>query len=138
MIGRINHIGIACPSLDAAIGNWRRLLGPATIGEPFDFPSQGVRICFIDVPGGQIELMEPMGPGSPVAKFLEAHPRGGQHHVCFEVPDIIAARDHLLAEGATVVKGGVPALGSHGVPVIFVHPKDMGGTLVELMAQPAH
>lgn len=135
MIRRINHVGIVTPSLDTAIAQYRDLLGAQAIGKPFDFPSQGVRICFVDFPDGQVELLEPLGEGSPVQNFLAQHPRGGQHHLCFEVPDIEAARDELVAKGATLVKGGVPQMGSHGVPVIFVHPRDMGGVLVELMQE---
>lgn len=136
MIRRINHIGIATPSLADSIAQYRTLLGARAIGTPFDFPSQQVRICFVDFPDGQVELMEPMAGDGPVAKFLASHPRGGQHHICYEVPDIAAARDHLVESGAMLVRGGVPQIGSHGVPVIFVHPRTMGGVLVELMAEP--
>ncbi|MGL6044684.1 MAG: methylmalonyl-CoA epimerase [Sandaracinobacteroides sp.] len=137
-IGRLNHVGIATPSIDASIALYRDLLGATEIGEPFDLPHQGVRVCFVDLPNSQIELIEPLGADSPIHGFLAKNPRGGQHHICFEVPDIIAARDFLVARGATVLRNGEPRIGAHGVPVIFVHPKDMDGVLVELMATPLH
>jgi methylmalonyl-CoA/ethylmalonyl-CoA epimerase len=137
-LGRLNHVGIATSSIDRSVQRYRDLLGAAVVREPFDLPSQGVRVCFIDVANSQIELVEPLGPESPVARFLKRHPEGGQHHVCFEVPDILAARDHLVAAGATVLLGGEPRIGAHGVPTIFVHPRDMGGVLIELMAEPGH
>ncbi len=135
-LGRLNHVGIATPSIAGAIALYRDILGATRIHEPFDLPSQGVRVCFVDVANAQVELIEPLGPDSPIAAFLARNPRGGQHHVCFEVADLIAARDELAAAGATVLNGGEPRIGAHGVPVIFVHPKDMGGVLVELMAEP--
>ncbi|TPE64577.1 methylmalonyl-CoA epimerase [Sandaracinobacter neustonicus] len=137
-IGRLNHVGVATPSIEDSIRLYRDFLGATKIHEPFDLPEQGVRVCFVDVPNSQIELIEPLGADSPVHGFLAKSPKGGQHHVCFEVPDIIAARDELLAKGATVLRGGEPRIGAHGVPVIFVHPKDMGGVLIELMAEPEH
>lgn len=137
-IGRLNHVGVATPSIEDSIKLYRDFLGATKIHEPFDLPEQGVRVCFVDVPNSQIELIEPLGADSPVHGFLAKSPKGGQHHVCFEVPDIIAARDELLAKGATVLRGGEPRIGAHGVPVIFVHPKDMGGVLIELMAEPDH
>jgi methylmalonyl-CoA/ethylmalonyl-CoA epimerase len=137
-LGRLNHVGIATPSIDRSVARYRDLLGATVVREPFDLPSQGVRVCFIDLANSQIELVEPLGPDSPVARYLERHPGGGQHHVCFEVPDILAARDHLVAGGATVLMGGEPRIGAHGVPTIFVHPRDMGGVLIELMAEPGH
>ena len=137
-IGRLNHVGVATPSIEDSIRLYRDFLVATKIHEPFDLPEQGVRVCFVDVPNSQIELIEPLGADSPVHGFLAKSPKGGQHHVCFEVPDIIAARDELLAKGATVLRGGEPRIGAHGVPVIFVHPKDMGGVLIELMAEPEH
>ena len=137
-IGRLNHVGVATPSIEDSIKLYRDFLGATKIHEPFDLPEQGVRVCFVDVPNSQIELIEPLGADSPVHGFLAKSPKGGQHHVCFEVPDIIAARDELLAKGATVLRGGEPRIGAHGVPVIFVHPKDMGGVRIELMAEPDH
>lgn len=135
-IGRLNHVGVATPSIENSIALYRDMLGATKIHEPFDLPEQGVRVCFVDVPNSQIELIEPLGADSPVHSFLAKNPKGGQHHVCFEVPDIIAARDFMVSKGATVLKNGEPRIGAHGVPVIFVHPKDMGGVLVELMAEP--
>ena len=137
-IGRLNHVGVATPSIEDSIKLYRDFLGATKIHEPFDLPEQGVRVCFVDVPNSQIELIEPLGADSPVHGFLAKSPKGGQHHVCFEVPDIIAAREELLAKGASVLRGGEPRIGAHGVPVIFVHPKDMGGVLIELMAEPDH
>jgi methylmalonyl-CoA/ethylmalonyl-CoA epimerase len=134
MFGRLNHVGIATPSIDAAVALYRDRLGATAIGAPFDVPAQGVRVCFVDTPNSQIELLEPLGDNSPIARFLAKNPAGGQHHICFEVPDVGAAKDELEAGGATVL--GEPRIGAHGTPVIFVHPKDMGGVLVELMETP--
>ena len=136
-LGRLNHVGVATPSIADSIALYRDVLGATMIHEPFDLPEQGVRVCFVDVENSQIELIEPLGADSPVHGFLAKNPKGGQHHVCFEVADIIAARDYMVSKGATVLRGGEPRIGAHGVPVIFVHPKDMGGVLVELMAEPA-
>ena len=138
MIGRLNHVGVATPSIEESVTLYRDFLGATKIHDPFDLPEQGVRVCFVDVPNSQIELIEPLGADSPVHGFLAKNPKGGQHHVCFEVPDILAARDELVAKGATVLRNGEPRIGAHGVPVIFVHPKDMGGVLIELMAEPGH
>ena len=138
MIGRLNHVGIATPAIDKAVAVYRDLFGATAIGDPFDLPAQGVRVCFIDLPNSQIELIEPLGDASPIWAFLRRNPAGGQHHVCFEVADIVAARDALHANGATVLGDGAPRLGAHGVPVIFVHPRDTGGVLIELMAEPKH
>ena len=138
MIGRLNHVGIATPSIDDAVRVYADLYG-ATVSRPkFALPEQGVRVAFIDLANSQIELIEPYGEASPVWSFLKKFPSGGQHHICFEVPDIIAARDAMRAKGATVLGTGKPRMGAHGVPVIFVHPRDTGGVLVELMAEPAH
>ncbi len=133
-IGRLNHVGIATPSIDEAVKVYRDLLGATKIHEKFALPAQGVWVCFVDTPNSQIELIEPYGENSPILKFLEKNPAGGQHHVCFEVPDIHAAAADMKAKGATVL--GEPRIGAHGTPVIFVHPKNMGGVLVELMETP--
>jgi methylmalonyl-CoA/ethylmalonyl-CoA epimerase len=134
-LGRLNHVGVATPSIERSVGSYRTLLGVDAIGEPVDLPAQGVRVCFVDAPNTQIELIEPFDDNSPIAGFLRKNPAGGQHHVCFEVPDIHAAVAHLRAEGATVL--GEPRIGAHGTPIVFVHPKDFGGLLVELMETPA-
>ena len=141
-LGRLNHVGVATPSIARSIEMYRDLMGATVIGEPFDLPAQGVKVCFIDTPpstgsghGTQIELIEPYDDSSPIAGFLRKNPAGGQHHVCFEVPDIDAAVAALKAKGATVL--GEPRIGAHGTPIVFVHPKDMGGVLVELMETPA-
>ena len=134
-LGRLNHVGVATPSIADAAEIYRLLLGAETIGEPFDLPAQGVRVCFVNAPNTQIELIEPYDETSPIAGFLRKNPAGGQHHVCFEVPDIHEAVAHLKANGATVL--GEPRIGAHGTPIVFVHPKDFGGMLVELMETPA-
>src|SRR5271169_4457478 len=123
MIGKLNHVGVATPSIEASAKMYREMLGATSITEKRALPEQGVWVSFVDLPNAQIELIEPYGEDSPIAGFLAKNPRGGQHHICFEVPDILAARGELR-------------IGAHGVPVIFVHPKDMGGVLVELMAEP--
>ncbi|MCF8708993.1 methylmalonyl-CoA epimerase [Rhizorhapis sp. SPR117] len=133
-IGRLNHIGVATPSIEKSVEMYVNLLGATKVHEPFDLPPQGVRVCFVDTPNSQIELIEPLGENSPILKYLEKNPQGGQHHVCFEVPDIHAAKAEMEAKGAKVL--GEPRIGAHGTPVIFVHPKDMGGVLVELMEVP--
>ena len=136
MIGRLNHVGVATPSIAESVRLYRDMLGATVFTEPKALPEQGVSFCFVDLPNGQIELLEPYGEDSPIAGFLARNPRGGQHHLCFEVPDIYAARDDMRAKGATVLGTGEPRIGAHGVPVIFVHPKDMGGVLIELMQTP--
>ena len=136
MIGRLNHVGIATSSIEQSVALYRDVLGATKIGKKFAMEEQGVWVCFVDLPNSQIELIEPYGDKSPLKGFLEKNPAGGQHHVCFEVPDIIAARDDMVAKGATVLNNGVPRIGAHGTPVIFVHPKNMGGVLVELMQKP--
>ena len=136
MIGKLNHVGVATPSIEASVALYRDMLGATSIGEKFSLPEQGVWVCFVDLPNSQIELIEPYGDASPLKGFLEKNPSGGQHHICFEVEDIIAARDDLRAKGATILGTGEPRIGAHGVPVIFVHPKNMGGVLVELMQTP--
>lgn len=134
MIGRLNHVGIATPSIDESVKIYRDLLGATKIHDKFALPEQGVWVCFVDTPNSQIELIEPYGEASPIHKFLEKNPLGGQHHVCFEVEDIHAAAADMEAKGAKVL--GAPRIGAHGTPVIFVHPKNMGGVLVELMETP--
>ena len=134
MIGKLNHVGVATPSIDASVAMYRDVLGATSITDKWAMPEQGVWVCFVNLPNAQIELIEPYGDKSPITAFLEKNPKGGQHHVCFEVEDIIAARDEMKAKGATVL--GEPRIGAHGTPVIFVHPKDMGGVLVELMETP--
>ncbi|MBR0551677.1 methylmalonyl-CoA epimerase [Stakelama marina] len=134
MLGRLNHVGVATPSIDDAVARYRDVLGATQIGEAFDLPAQGVRVCFVDTPNSQIELLEPLGPESPIAKFLEKNPLGGQHHVCFEVPDIHAAKAELEGKGVRIL--GEPRIGAHGTPVIFAHPRDMGGMLTEFMETP--
>ena len=133
-LGRLNHVGVATPSIERSIETWRNLLGATAIGVPFDLPAQGVRVCFVDAPNTQIELIEPYDDASPIAGFLKKNPGGGQHHVCFEVPDIQAAVAALTTKGATVL--GEPRIGAHGTPIVFVHPRDFGGLLVELMETP--
>ncbi len=133
-LGRLNHVGVATSSIEQSLALYRTMFGAEPHGPAFDLPVQGVRVCFVDAPNSQIELIEPLGPDSPVATFLEKNPAGGQHHVCFEVPEIHAARAELEAKGARVL--GEPRIGAHGTPVFFVHPKDMGGVLVEIMESP--
>ena len=133
-LGRLNHVGVATPSIDASIALYRDVMGAEVIREPFDLPAQGVKVCFVDTPNSQIELIEPLGDASPLHNFLAKNPAGGQHHICFEVPDIHEAKAEMESKGAKVL--GEPRIGAHGTPVIFVHPKDMGGVLVELMETP--
>lgn len=137
-LGRLNHVGVAVPDIDAAIMFWREVMGATSITEPFDMPEQGVRVCFVDTPNGgtQIELLAPLGEDSPVAAFLQRNPLGGQHHLAFEVPDIETARAGFEAMGKRVL--GPTRIGAHGTPVFFLHPKDMGGTLTEIMETPHH
>lgn len=135
MIGRVNHIGVATPSIDESVKLYRDVLGATRIHAAFDLPPQGVRVCFVDLPNTQIELIEPLGENSPIIKFLENNPAGGQHHICYEVDDVHAAAEEMRAKGCTVL--GQPRIGAHGTLMIFVHPKNMGGVLVELMEPPA-
>lgn len=135
-LGRLNHVGVATPSLEASIAMYRDLLGADAIGEPFDLPAQGVKVCFIDASNTQIELIEPYDAASPITGFLAKNPAGGQHHLCFEVADIDAAVADLTAKGARVL--GKPRIGAHGTPIVFVHPRDLGGVLIELMETPDH
>ncbi len=131
MIDRLNHVAIAVPDLGAAAGLYRDVLG-ARVSEPHDLPEHGVTVIFVELPNTRIELLHPLGDDSPVAGFLERNPAGGIHHVCYEVDDIVAARDRLAAKGARVLGDGEPRIGAHGKPVLFLHPKDFCGTLVEL------
>lgn len=131
MIGRLNHVAIAVPDLEAAAQQYRGALG-ATVGEPQDEPDHGVTVVFIELPNTKIELLYPLGEDSPINGFLEKNPAGGIHHVCYEVDDILAARDRLKESGARVLGSGEPKIGAHGKPVLFLHPKDFQGTLVEL------
>ena len=131
MIGRLNHVAIAVPDLAKASALYRDTLG-AKVSAPQALPEHGVTVVFVELTNSKIELLEPLGAASPIAKFLENNPGGGMHHLCYEVPDIIAARDHLKASGARVLGDGTPKIGAHGKPVLFLHPKDFNGTLVEL------
>jgi methylmalonyl-CoA/ethylmalonyl-CoA epimerase len=131
MIGRLNHVAIAVPDLAAAAAQYRELLG-ARVSPPVPQPEHGVTTVFIELPNTKIELLHPLGDESPIAGFLERNPAGGLHHLCYEVPDIIAARDRLLAAGARVLGDGEPKIGAHHRPVLFLHPKDFSGTLIEL------
>ena len=131
MIGRLNHVAIAVPNLEAAVARYRDVLG-AKVSDPLPQPEHGVTVVFVELPNTKIEFLEAMGAGSPVAKFMERNPEGGVHHICYEVDDILAARDRLKASGARVLGDGEPRIGAHGKPVIFLHPKDFLGTLTEL------
>ena len=131
MIGRLNHVAIAVPDLAAATALYRDTLG-ATVSAPQAEPEHGVTVVFIELPNTKVELLEPLGEGSPIAGFLDKNPGGGIHHICYEVDDILAARDRLTEGGARVLGSGEPKIGAHGKPVLFLHPKDFNGTLVEL------
>lgn len=131
MIGRINHIAIAVPDVEAAAQHWESVLG-AECSAPQSLPEHGVRIVFVVSPNGKVELMEPIGDNSPIGSFLERNPDGGMHHICYEVDDLIAARDRLVESGARILGDGNPRIGAHGNPVLFLHPKDFSGTLIEL------
>lgn len=139
-LGRLNHIGVATPSIADSIVHYREVMGATDITEPFDLPEQGVKVCFVNTPthsgmdGTQIELIEPLGEGSAIRGFLDKNPLGGQHHVCFEVPDIAAARAWFEAQGKRIL--GPTRIGAHGTPIFFVHPKDMQGMLTEIMETP--
>jgi methylmalonyl-CoA/ethylmalonyl-CoA epimerase len=137
MIGKLNHVGVATPSIEESWKLYRDVMGVSDITPKRALPEQGVWVSFVNLPNAQIELIEPLGEDSPIHAFLARNPRGGQHHVCFEVENILSARDDMRAKGATVLGTGEPRIGAHGVPVIFVHPKDMGGVLVELMETPS-
>ena len=131
MIGRLNHVAIAVPDLDAAVAQYRDTLG-AVVRPPQDEPEHGVTVVFIELLNTKIELLHPLGQGSPIGSFLQKNPSGGIHHLCYEVDDILSARDRLRAKGARVLGDGEPKIGAHGKPVLFLHPKDFAGTLVEL------
>jgi methylmalonyl-CoA/ethylmalonyl-CoA epimerase len=131
MIGRLNHVAIAVPDLAAATALYRDTLG-GRVSPPQAQPKHGVTVVFVELPNAKIELLHPLGEGSPIASFLERNPSGGIHHICYEVDDIIAARDHLRGQGARVLGDGEPKIGAHDKPVLFLHPKDFAGTLIEL------
>lgn len=136
MIGKLNHVGVATPSIEQSVRLYREVFGATSVTEKWAMPEQGVWVCFVNLPNAQIELIEPYGENSPIAAFLAKNPKGGQHHVCFEVEDIYGARDAMRARGMTVLGTGEPRIGAHGTPVIFLHPKDLGGVLIELMETP--
>ena len=131
MIGRLNHVALAVPDLAAATALYRDTLG-GTVSAPEALPEHGVTVVFVELPNTKVELLEPLGEGSPIAAFLEKSPSGGMHHICYEVDDILASRDRLKAEGARVLGDGEPKIGAHGKPVLFLHPKDFAWTLIEL------
>ncbi|MFY8152184.1 MAG: methylmalonyl-CoA epimerase [Hyphomicrobiales bacterium] len=131
MIGRLNHVAIAVRDLDAGSAVYRHVLG-ARVSTPQSLPEHGVTVVFVELPNTKIELITPLGEASPIARFLERNPDGGIHHICYEVDDILAARDHLVRQGAKVLGDGTPRIGAHGKPVLFLSPKDFLGTLVEL------
>jgi methylmalonyl-CoA/ethylmalonyl-CoA epimerase len=131
MIGRLNHVAIAVPDLEAGAKIYHDVLG-ATVSAPQNVPEHGVTVVFVELPNTKIELLAVLGTASPIASFLERHPNGGIHHICYEVDDMSAARDRLLAKGARVLGDGAPKIGAHGKPVLFLHPKDFNGTLIEL------
>ncbi|MEO7787907.1 MAG: methylmalonyl-CoA epimerase [Sphingomicrobium sp.] len=134
-LGRLNHVGVATRSIDKSVATYRETMGATVIGAAFDLPEQGVRVCFVDAPNMQIELIEPLGEGSPVAAFLAKNPAGGQHHLCFEVADIAQARSWFEGKGTRIL--GPTRIGAHGTPIFFLHPKDMGGVLTEIMETPS-
>ena len=131
MIGKLNHVAIAVPDLEEAARTYRETLG-ARVSTPQSEPDHGVTVIFVELPNTKIELLHPLGVNSPIAKFLERNPAGGMHHICYEVEDISAARDQLKAKGARVLGDGNPKIGAHGKPVLFLHPKDFAGTLIEI------
>ena len=135
-LGRLNHIGVATPSIADSLAYYREVMGAVEVSEPFDMPEQGVKVCFVDTPNGgtQIELIEPLSEASPIHGFLAKNPLGGQHHVCFEVPDIAAAREWFEGLGKRIL--GPTRIGAHGTPIFFLHPKDMMGVLTEIMETP--
>jgi methylmalonyl-CoA/ethylmalonyl-CoA epimerase len=134
-LGRLNHVGVATRSIENSLELYRTMFAAEPHGPPFDLPEQGVKVCFVDAPNSQIELIEPLGEGSPIAKFIENNPLGAQHHVCFEAPDIEEARAWFEGKGARIL--GPTRIGAHGMPVFFIHPKDMGGVLTEIMEAPS-
>lgn len=136
MIGRLNHVGVAVPSIETAKATYRDLYGvpESAFTETRELAAQGVKFAFVNLDNSQIELIEPLGPDSPIANFLARNPQGGQHHVCFEVADIYAARDEMVVRGAKVLNE--PRIGAHGTPIIFIHPRNSNGVLIELMETP--
>jgi len=141
-LGRLNHIGVAVPSMEAALAYYREVMGAQLVTAPFDMPEQGVKVAFVNTPdahgelnGTQIELIEPLGPESPIAAFIAKNPAGGQHHLCYEVEDIEAAREWFTAQGKRIL--GPTRIGAHGTPIFFLHPKDMLGQLTEIMETPS-
>jgi methylmalonyl-CoA/ethylmalonyl-CoA epimerase len=139
-LGRLNHIGVATPSIETSVAYYRDVMGATKIHEPFELPAQGVKVCFVDTPGEggtagtQIELIEPLGEASPIHGFIAKNPAGGQHHMCYEVPDIHVAKAWFEGKGAKVL--GEPRIGAHGTLIFFVHPRDMNGVLTEIMETP--
>jgi len=133
-LGPLNHIGVAVPDIEAAIAMYRNVFGVTDITQPQDLPPQGVTYSFVNLPSGQVELIQPYGDNSPITKFLEKNPKGGQHHICFEVKDINAASLEMAKKGMRVLNE--PRIGAHGTPVVFLHPADAGGILIELMETP--
>ena len=133
-LGRLNHIGVATPSIEQSIATYRDVLGATAIGTSFDMLEQGVRVCFVDAPNCQVELIEQLGADSPIVNFLAKNPLGGQHHLCFEVADIGEARAWFEGKGMRIL--GPTRIGAHGTPIFFLHPKDMGGVLTEIMETP--
>lgn len=131
MIGKLNHVAIVVPSLESAADTYRNTLG-AKVSSPMDLPKQGVTTVFVELPNTKIELLYPLGEDSPISNFLEKNPKGGMHHICYEVSSLKEAIDKLVQEGATVLGDGIPTIGAHGLPVVFLHPKDFYGTLIEL------
>lgn len=133
-IGPLNHVGVAVPDIEEAIETYRTLYGATDITTPFDMPAQGVKVCFVNLPNSQIELIEPLNEDSPIWNFIQKNPKGGQHHVCFEVEEINTAVTAMKQRGATVL--GEPRIGAHGTPIVFIHPKNSNGVLIELMETP--
>ena len=133
-IGPLNHVGVAVPDIEEAMETYRTLYGATDITTPFDMPAQGVKVCFVNLPNSQIELIEPLNEDSPIWNFIQKNPKGGQHHVCFEVAEIHAAVAAMKERGATVL--GEPRIGAHGTPIVFIHPKNSNGVLIELMETP--
>jgi len=131
VLGRINHVALAVPDIAKASKAYRETLG-AVVSAPQTLPEHGVTVVFVELPNSKVELLEPLGETSPIAAFLAKNPDGGMHHICYEVADILAARDHLVAAGARVLGNGEPKIGAHGKPLLFLHPKDFFGTLIEL------
>jgi len=134
MIGPLNHVGVAVPSIEKAIDTYQNLYNVTDISKIGEMPDQGVRFCFVNLPNSQIELIEPLGDNSPIQNFLDKNPKGGQHHICFEVKDIHEAKKEMEDKGATVLNE--PRIGAHGTPIIFIHPKNSDGVLIELMETP--